>query len=250
MCSASASACRSAQRSLQRAQRAQQQSDIVPLLQDAFTFWLKYGPDKQYGKHNCCHGMGPSTALLRLDMQQLRGTADPPSLAPAFSGGFHGTLDRQGNPMNPTNKMIVQQVGTVRTPHAVACRSNQQLQLPTQHATSPARLRRTATATQHTTSSVMSPCVLLLQSRHLWAFSSLLMAKPETWGFKSSEVRAAADTAYKFMRDNMLRDVDGGESDRPGFLLVCALRSCWWIEKLTGPDSLQQSAAVCNTPPS
>lgn len=119
MCSAGASACRSAQRSLQQ-QRAKQQSDIVPLLQDAFTFWLKYGPDKQYG-------------------------------------GFHGTLDRQGNPMSPTNKMIVQ------------------------------------------------------QSRHLWAFSSLLMAKPETWGFKSSEVRAAADTAYRFMRDNMLRDVDGGK---------------------------------------
>lgn len=42
MCSASACA----QRSLLQAQ----QSGIALLLQDAFTFWLKYGPDKQYGK--------------------------------------------------------------------------------------------------------------------------------------------------------------------------------------------------------
>lgn len=69
-----------------------------------------------------------------------------------------------------------------------------------------------ASATLHS----LCPVCVLLQARHLWAFSSLLMAKPETWGFKSSEVRAAADSAFKFMRDNMLRDVEGGENQRRG----------------------------------
>lgn len=50
-----------------------------------------------------------------------------------------------------------------------------------------------------------------MQARHLWAFSTLLMAQPESWGFNSKDVRAAADTAYTFMRDKMMRDVKGGE---------------------------------------
>lgn len=53
--------------------------------------------------------------------------------------------------------------------------------------------------------------LLLLQARHLWAFSSLLMGQPESYGFKASDIRAAADTVYSFMRNNMLRDVEGGE---------------------------------------
>lgn len=51
----------------------------------------------------------------------------------------------------------------------------------------------------------------MLQARHLWAFSSLLRAQPETRGFSNQAIRSAADTAYTFMRDKMLKDVEGGE---------------------------------------
>jgi hypothetical protein len=37
------------------------------------------------------------------------------------------------------------------------------------------------------------------------------MAQPESYGFNTNEIRAAADTVYTFMRNNMLRDVEGGE---------------------------------------
>jgi hypothetical protein len=53
--------------------------------------------------------------------------------------------------------------------------------------------------------------LLLLQARHLWTFSTLLMAEPEKWGLSSKDARAAADTAYSFVRDSMMKDVQGGE---------------------------------------
>jgi len=46
----------------------------------------------------------------------------------------------------------------------------------------------------------------------LWAFSTLLKAGPESWGFKTQDVRAAADSLYAFMRDNMMKEVDGGKA--------------------------------------
>jgi len=53
----------------------------------------------------------------------------------------------------------------------------------------------------------------LWQARHFkWAFSTLLKAGPESWGFKIQDVRAAADSLYAFMHDNMMKEVDGGEA--------------------------------------
>lgn len=40
----------SASRSLHALQQ-NKGSAVAPLLQDVFTFWLKYGPDKQYGEY-------------------------------------------------------------------------------------------------------------------------------------------------------------------------------------------------------
>lgn len=120
--------------------------------------------------------------------------------------------------MSPTNKMIVQQVGC-QGPTFNSRSSTQQLPAqPPPHSTPSVlwHVSGTAAATapthRHTPLPLSCGMCALLQARHLWAFSSLLMAKPETWGFKTSEVRAAADSAFKFMRDNMLRDVDGGEN--------------------------------------
>lgn len=49
-------------------------ASISDMRKQTFNFWLLHGPDKQYG-------------------------------------GFHATLDRQGNAISPTNKKLVQQVG-------------------------------------------------------------------------------------------------------------------------------------------
>lgn len=46
---------------------------IADMRKSLFQFWLQHGPDEQYG-------------------------------------GFHGTVDRQGSPISPTNKTLVQQV--------------------------------------------------------------------------------------------------------------------------------------------
>ena len=46
---------------------------VADMRRNVFQFWLQHGPDQQYG-------------------------------------GFHGTLDRQGSPISPTNKTLVQQV--------------------------------------------------------------------------------------------------------------------------------------------
>lgn len=50
-----------------------------------------------------------------------------------------------------------------------------------------------------------------MQARHLWSFSTLLMAQPQQWGFQAALVRHAADSVYAFMRENMLKDVKKGE---------------------------------------
>lgn len=46
---------------------------VTDMSKSVFEFWLMHGPDTQFG-------------------------------------GFHATLDRQGNPVNPTSKTIIQQV--------------------------------------------------------------------------------------------------------------------------------------------
>lgn len=55
------------------------------------------------------------------------------------------------------------------------------------------------------------PCIMGGLARHLWSFSTLLMAQPQQWGFQPALVRRAADTAYAFMHDNMLEDAGEDE---------------------------------------
>lgn len=50
VCIGSANAAHNMLPSSRRALQQQTKSEVAPLLQDVFSFWLKYGPDKQYGR--------------------------------------------------------------------------------------------------------------------------------------------------------------------------------------------------------
>lgn len=141
-----------------------------------------------------------------------------------LAGGFHGTLDRQGKPISPTNKFTVQQV-CVRVPSWCGLVARWNCWVALTPATNPTCELGCVHATQTSENMHPSPSSPAHQARHLWAFSSLLTAQKsagQTWGLNSKDVRAAADSAYSFMRKYMLRDVEGGERGSGALWLAVA----------------------------
>jgi hypothetical protein len=106
-------------------------TSAAALLQSVSDFWLRNGVDQQYGElwamcpsgvRCCACARGSLRARAACDTHRdTHVTCHAHVLAhtPAAAGGIHGTLDRQGQPIPPTNKTIIQQASNHRADSCV-----------------------------------------------------------------------------------------------------------------------------------
>jgi hypothetical protein len=176
---------------------------VAPLLSSVYSFWLEHGVDRVAGEW-VAGWVLPMGRLWPSAAQQLQyfwavlareASLDAACPSPALPGGFHGTLDRQGNPIEPTSKTIVQQVrvGDWVCPQG----GPSQTHAPCHPSLTPDNNTET-------------------QARHLWAFSTLLLSNPVARGLDAAAARKAADSAFNFIKQRMAKPAPGGGASRGG----------------------------------